>query len=110
MGSEMCIRDRATAAGLLQAGEMIGAIGRDDAVVLVDDFGEDLDSISARHLSSVFRRCAGQAWISTRRSAAVEAFPPQHIVRLYFKDDSRRAAQLEELLSLIHISEPTRPY
>ncbi len=90
-------RQGATAAGLLQAGEMIGAIGRDDAVVLVDDFGEDLDSISARHLSSVFRRCAGQAWISTRRSAAVEAFPPQHIVRLYFKDDSRRAAQLEEL-------------
>lgn len=88
-------RHGATAAALLQAGEAIAAIGTEHAVVLIDDFGEDLDAISARHLASEFRQHAGQAWISTRRSAAVESFPPQDVVRLHLKDGSRHAAQIE---------------
>lgn len=90
-------RHGATAAALLQAGEAIAAIGTEQAVVLIDDFGEDLDAISARHLAAVFRQHAGQAWISTRRSAAVESFPPQDIVRLHLKDGSRHAAQIKAL-------------
>ena len=88
-------RHGATTAALLQAGEAVAAIGTEHAVVLIDDFGEDLDSISARHLTSVFRQHAGQVWISTRRAAAVESFPPQDLVRLHIKDDDRRAAQIE---------------
>lgn len=88
-------RHGATAAGLLQAGEALAAIGTEHAVVLVDDFGEGLDATSARHLASEFRQRAGQAWISTRRSSAVEAFPPQDIVRLHLKNGDRRAAQIE---------------
>lgn len=87
-------RHGATAGALLQAGEAIAAIGAEQAVVLVDDFGEDLDAISARHLASVFQDHAGQAWVSTRRSAAVESFPPQDIVRLHRKDGDRHAAQI----------------
>lgn len=88
-------RHGATATALLQAGEAIAAIGTEHAVVLIDDFGEDLDAISARHLASVFRQHAGQAWISTRRSAAVESFQPQDIVRLHLEDGRRLAAQIE---------------
>lgn len=90
-------RHGATAAALLQAGEALASIGSDDAVVFVEDFGEDLDSMSIRHLSSVFRRQAGQAWVSTRRSAALEPFQPQDIIRLHLKGGYRRAARIEAL-------------
>ena len=90
-------RHGSTASALVQAGEAIAALDNRDAVVLVDDFGEDLDSISARHLASTLRKSASQAWISTRRSSAVEAFPPEDIIRLYRKDGVRLAAQLERL-------------
>lgn len=88
-------RHGATTATLLQVGEAIAAVGTDHAVVLIDDFGEYIDAISARHLASVFRQHAGQAWISTRRSSAVEAFPPQDIVRLHLASGSRHAAQIK---------------
>lgn len=90
-------RHGATASALVQAGEAIAALGEAGVVVLVDDFGEDLDSISARHLASAFCEHAGQAWISTRRSAAVEAFPPEDIIRLHLKSGVRHAAQIEQL-------------
>lgn len=90
-------RHGATAAALVQTGEALAALDNNDAVVIVDDFGEDLDSISARHLASVFRQLAGQAWISTRRSAAIDGFPPEDIVRLHIKADVRRAAQIDSL-------------
>lgn len=84
-----------TANALLQAGEALGAIEANRAVVLVDDFGEDLDAISARHVASMFRRRAGQAWISTRRSSAVEPFRPRDIVRLHTAGGARSAAQID---------------
>lgn len=90
-------RHGATASALVQTGEAIAALGGAGVVLLVDDFGEDLDSISARHLGSVFRERAGQAWISTRRSAGVEAFPPEEIMRLHLKSGVRHAAQVERL-------------
>jgi len=90
-------RHGATASALVQAGEAIAALGEAGVVVLVDDFGEDLDSINARHLASVFRERAGQAWISTRRSAAVEAFRPENIIRLHTKGGVRHASQIEQL-------------
>ncbi|MEO0492049.1 MAG: TOPRIM nucleotidyl transferase/hydrolase domain-containing protein [Actinomycetota bacterium] len=90
-------RHGATASALVQAGEAIAALHSTGVVVIVDDFGEDLDSISARHLAAVFRQDAEQSWISTRRSAAIEAFSPDEVLRLHFRDDSRQIAQLEPL-------------
>ncbi len=87
-------RHGATTAALIQSGEAIASLKDNDAVVLVDDFGEDLDPISARHIAAVLRERAGQAWISTRRSSAVEAFPPAEIVRLHHKKGDRLAAQI----------------
>lgn len=92
-------RHGSTASALVQAGEAIAALENADAVVLVDDFGEDLDSISAQHLSSTLRERAGQAWISTRRSSVAEAFPPADIIRLHRKNGVRSAAQLERLVT-----------
>lgn len=88
-------RHGTTAAALLQAGEAIASLGDNHAVVLVDDFGEDLDPISARHVAALIRKRASQAWISTRRSSIVEAFPPSEIVRLHYKNGKRRAAQID---------------
>ncbi len=90
-------RHGATADALLQAGEALAATADCGAVVLLDDFGEGLDSMSARHLASLFRKRSGQVWISTRRSAAVEPFGANELVRLFVRDGSRRAAQLGEL-------------
>lgn len=87
-------RHGATTAALIQAGEAIASLADNEAVVLVDDFGEDLDAISARHIAAVIRGHAGQAWISTRRSSAVEAFPPADIIRLHHKNGDRHAAQI----------------
>lgn len=88
-------RHGSTASSLVQAGEAIAALGDAKTVVLVDDFGEGLDSISARHVASLFRKGAEQAWISTRRSAGVEVFEPEEIVRLHLKSGVRRTAQIE---------------
>lgn len=88
-------RHGATAAALIQAGEAIAAARGEGAVVLIDDFGEDLDSLSARHLASEFRKRSGQVWLSSRRSAAIEAFPPQDIVRLHVEDGTPLAAQMD---------------
>ena len=88
-------RHGSTASSLVQAGEAIAALRDAEIVVLVDDFGEGLDSISARHLASLFRKGAEQAWISTRRSSGVEVFEPEEIVRLHLRSGVRHAAQIE---------------
>lgn len=84
-----------TAAALVRVGEAIALLGATDGVVLVDDFGEDLDAAAARHLGSVLCQRSGQAWISTRRSSAAEALSSEEIVRLYLDAGVRRAAQLD---------------
>jgi putative ATP-dependent endonuclease of OLD family len=92
-------RHGSTASALVQAGEAIAALDGARAIVLVDDFGEDLDSVSARHVASTLRKGASQAWISTRRSTVTEAFPLEEIIRLHRRRGTRVAAQVERLTS-----------
>lgn len=52
------------------------------AVVLADDFGDQLDAATAEHLASLTRNQAGQVWLSTRRPEVARAFEPGEVVRL----------------------------
>lgn len=70
-----------TTAELLVAGCWNGG------VVSIDDFGENLDDSTTRHLASQLRRSATQVWIATRRAAAAAAFRPVEIMRLSHGDD-----------------------
>ena len=65
-----------TAKGVLAVAEAMAAADIGGAVVLADDFGDDLDAASAEFLAATLRRSSGQAWLSTRRSEVARAFDP----------------------------------
>jgi hypothetical protein len=88
-------RHGSTVGALVQVGEALAGLSASGAVVLYDDFGEGLDSLSASHLGSLLRKRADQVWLSTRRSAAVESFRPTEVVRMHRDDGERKAARLD---------------
>ncbi|MEM9562084.1 MAG: hypothetical protein AAGA93_05685 [Actinomycetota bacterium] len=88
-------RHGSSTATLVQHGEAIAALAQPGSIVLSDDFGENLDPASTKHVASVLRGRAAQAWLATRRAPALEAFPLESIVRLHVRDGMRQVAQLE---------------
>ncbi|MFI9328757.1 hypothetical protein ACIGZJ_14565 [Kitasatospora sp. NPDC052868] len=52
------------------------------AVVLADDFGDQLDASATEHLATLLRTRSAQVWLSTRRPEAARAFEPTEVVRL----------------------------
>ena len=56
-----------TAKGVLAVAEAMTAANIAGAVVLADDFGDDLDAASGEFLAAILRRASGQVWLSTRR-------------------------------------------
>jgi hypothetical protein len=103
-------RHGSTTTALVQVGEAIAALRESGAVLLVDDFGEDLDAISARHLAATFRTQADQAWVSTRRAACLDTFRPEEVIRLHASGLERMAAQIDapttraERIAIRHLS------
>ena len=75
-------RHGSTLAASLGAAEALVAGSSSGGVVVIDDFGEQLDDATSRHLASQFRRATSQTWLSTRRAAAAFAFRPREIARL----------------------------
>jgi hypothetical protein len=67
------------------------------AVVLADDFGDQLDAATAEHLASLIRNRSGQAWLSTRRPEVVRAFEPAEVVRLVRHGGRRTHHQLPQV-------------
>jgi hypothetical protein len=84
-----------TTAGILAAAEAAAAATDPEAVVLADDFGDDLDASAAEYLAAVLRRSAGQVWLSTRRPEVVRAFRAEELLRLTRHDGRRRHHQLQ---------------
>lgn len=78
-----------TKAVLTAAEAMLLATAQGKAVVLGDDFGEDLDAATAEHLTAMLRARAGQMWFSTRRPEVARAFAPPELIRLSRLGDSR---------------------
>jgi hypothetical protein len=83
-----------TAKGVLAVAEAMTAADIADAVVLADDFGDDLDCASAEFLAAVLRRTSGQVWLSTRRPEVARAFEPTEVLRLTRSHGQRRHHQL----------------
>ncbi|MGC4819079.1 hypothetical protein [Micromonospora sp. DT63] len=83
-----------TTTGVLTAAEAVVSAAAPGAIVLGDDFGDDLDVASAEYLASRLCRTSGQVWLSTRRPETVRAFAPEEMIRLTRSHGERRTHQL----------------
>jgi putative ATP-dependent endonuclease of the OLD family len=79
---------------VLAVAEAMTAADIAGAVVLADDFGDDLDAASGEFLAAVLRRTGGQVWLSTRHPEVVRAFDPTEVLRLTRSHGERRRRQL----------------
>jgi len=89
-------RHGSTTSAVLAVAQTLVAAGQQDAVVVCDDFGDQLDAGAAEHLARRLRRSWGQLWLSTRRPEAARSFRPSEMVRLSQHRGQRGAHQLGE--------------
>lgn len=68
------------------------------AVVLADDFGDQLDAPATEHLAALLRARSGQVWLSTRRPEAARAFEPTEVIRLVRHGGVRSHHQLTKIV------------
>ncbi|MGQ4482630.1 hypothetical protein [Streptomyces sp. SAS_276] len=86
-----------TATAVLSMAEALLLADVPGAVVLADDFGDQLDAATAEHLASLIRNRSGQAWLSTRRPEVARAFAPGEVVRLVRHGGRRAHHQLPQV-------------
>jgi len=89
-------RHGSTTAAVLAAAETLLEARQRDAVVVCDDFGDQLDAGAAEYLARQLRKSCGQLWLSTRRPETARSFRPSEMVRLSLREGERRAFQLAE--------------
>lgn len=89
-------RHGSTTSAVLAVAETLVAAGHQDAVVVCDDFGDQLDAGAAEYLARQLRLSCGQLWLSTRRPEAARSFRPAEMVRLSQQQGQRQAHQLAE--------------
>jgi len=89
-------RHGSTTSAVLAVAETLVAARQQDAVVVCDDFGDQLDAGAAEYLARQLRRSCGQLWLSTRRPEAARSFRPSEMIRLSQQWGERRAHQLAE--------------
>ncbi|MEU6645892.1 TOPRIM nucleotidyl transferase/hydrolase domain-containing protein [Saccharomonospora sp. NPDC046836] len=83
-----------THAAVLAAAEALLIADQGGAIVVCDDFGDQLDAGAAEHLARELRNSCDQLWMSTRRSDAARAFRPEEMVRLSLRTGERAAHQM----------------
>ena len=99
-------RHGSTTGAVLAAAEAMISARREDAVVVADDFGDQLDVGAAEHLAGELRRACAQLWLSTRRPETARAFPVTEVVRMTRRGGRREIHQVKppadrnELLAL----------
>lgn len=71
-----------TTTAMLSVAEAIMLAKAPGAVIIADDFGDQLDTANAEHLAAQLRASSGQLWLSTRRPEVARAFEPVELVRL----------------------------
>jgi hypothetical protein len=86
-----------TATAVLSAAEAMLLANVPGAIILADDFGDQLDTTAAEHLAALLRARCGQLWLSTRRPEAARAFEPSELVRLVRHAGTRAHHQLERI-------------
>jgi putative ATP-dependent endonuclease of the OLD family len=75
-------RHGSTTSALVGAAEAVATGAARQGVVMIDDFGDSLDTSGAERLSRKLRESVGQVWLSTRRPEVARAFEPDELVRL----------------------------
>ena len=85
-----------TTAAIFAAAEAAALAQSDDAIILADDFGDQLDAAAADYLALRLHRRSGQVWLSTRRAEVVGAFEASELLRLTRHTGSRLSFQLTE--------------
>lgn len=85
-----------TTTSILAAAEASAAAQAGDAIVIADDFGDQLDAASGEYLAAHVRRRAGQLWLTTRQPEVPRAFEATELVRLTRSTGGRKAFQLSE--------------
>jgi hypothetical protein len=85
-----------TTAAILAAAEASAAAQAGDAIVLADDFGDQLDAASGEYLAARLRRRSGQVWLTTRQPEVPRAFEATELLRLTRSGGSRQSFQLSE--------------
>jgi hypothetical protein len=85
-----------TTAAIFAAAEAAALAQSDDAIILADDFGDQLDAAAAEYLAFRLRRRPGQVWLTTRRAEVVGAFDAAELLRLTRHTGTRRSFQLTE--------------
>ena len=85
-----------TTAAVFAAAEAAALAQSDDAIILADDFGDQLDAAAAEYLAFRLRRRSGQVWLATRRAEVVGAFEATELLRLTRHSGSRESFQLTE--------------
>lgn len=87
-------RHGSTTAAVLAAAEALLIADQGGAIVVCDDFGDQLDAGAAEHLARELRNSCDQLWMSTRRPDAARAFRPKEMVRLSLRTGERAAHQM----------------
>jgi putative ATP-dependent endonuclease of OLD family len=87
-------RHGSTTAAVLAAAEALLVADQGGAIVVCDDFGDQLDAGAAEHLARELRKSCDQLWMSTRRPDAARAFRPDEMVRLSLQTGERAAYQM----------------
>ncbi|WP_162908098.1 TOPRIM nucleotidyl transferase/hydrolase domain-containing protein [Allorhizocola rhizosphaerae] len=87
-------RHGSTTAAILATAEALVLANQGGALVVCDDFGDQLDAGAAEHLARELRNSCDQLWMSTRRPEAARAFRPEEMVRLSRRTGERAAYQM----------------
>ena len=87
-------RHGSTTGAVLAAAEAMIAARRADAVVVADDFGDQLDAGAAEYLAGELRGACAQLWLSTRRPEPARAFPVTEVARVTRHGGRRQVHQV----------------
>lgn len=85
-----------TTTAIFAAAEAAALAQSDEAIILADDFGDQLDAAAADYLALRLHRRSGQVWLTTRRAEVVGAFEASELLRLTRHTGSRLSFQLTE--------------
>lgn len=86
-----------TATAILSTAEALVLASVPGAIVIGDDFGDQLDAATTEHFAAVLRARAAQLWLSTRRPETARAFEPHELVRLTRHGGDRKHHVLERI-------------
>ena len=78
-----------TTSAVLAAAEASAAAQTLDAIVLADDFGDQLDAASGEYVAARLRHRSGQLWLTTRQPEVLRAFDATELLRLTRRTGTR---------------------